>query len=161
RNLAQRSAAAAKEVKQLIDASVDNVEAGTRLVERAGETMEQIVTSVQQVTDVMGEISTASHEQSVGIEEVHKAIALMDQVTQQNATLVEQASAAVSSLQDQAQHLTRAVDVFQLAPPSASAVPAAAAAAAAVTVEVNPPRTLAGHAASPLRLVAAGDHGNG
>jgi len=118
RNLAQRSAAAAKEIKQLIDASVNNVENGTRLVERAGETMEQIVASVQQVTDVMGEISSASHEQSLGIEEVHKAIALMDQVTQQNAALVEQAGAAVGSLQDQALHLTQAVGVFQLAPPS-------------------------------------------
>jgi methyl-accepting chemotaxis protein len=117
RNLAQRSAAA-KEIKQLIDASVNNVENGTRLVERAGETMEQIVASVQQVTDVMGEISSASHEQSLGIEEVHKAIALMDQVTQQNAALVEQAGAAVGSLQDQALHLTQAVGVFQLAPPS-------------------------------------------
>jgi hypothetical protein len=114
RNLAQRSAAA-KEIKQLIDASVNNVENGTRLVERAGETMEQIVASVQQVTDVMGEISAASHEQSLGIEEVHKAIALMDQVTQQNAALVEQAGAAVASLQDQALHLTQAVGVFQLA----------------------------------------------
>ncbi|ONN68445.1 methyl-accepting chemotaxis protein [Herbaspirillum sp. VT-16-41] len=160
RNLAQRSAAAAKEVKQLIDASVDNVENGTRLVERAGETMEQIVASVQQVTDVMGEISTASHEQSVGIEEVHKAIALMDQVTQQNATLVEQASAAVSSLQDQAQHLTRAVDVFQLAAPSSSAAPAAAAVKSRPSVEVNPPRALTSQTSRPLQLAAAGDHGD-
>ncbi|MRT31460.1 methyl-accepting chemotaxis protein [Herbaspirillum sp. CAH-3] len=135
RNLAQRSAAAAKEIKQLIDASVNNVENGTRLVERAGETMEQIVASVQQVTDVMGEISSASHEQSLGIEEVHKAIALMDQVTQQNAALVEQAGAAVGSLQDQALHLTQAVGVFQLAPPSRLA------AAPSATQEVSAPAT--------------------
>ncbi len=160
RNLAQRSAAAAKEVKQLIDASVDNVENGTRLVERAGETMEQIVASVQQVTDVMGEISTASHEQSVGIEEVHKAIALMDQVTQQNATLVEQASTAVASLQDQAQHLTRAVDVFQLSAPSpfAEAAPAAATLKSRASVDINPPPPLPGQTGRRLQLIAAGDH---
>ena len=120
RNLAQRSSAAAKEVKQLIDNSVDKVEAGTRLVEQAGSTMEQIVSSVQHVTDVMGEISAASHEQSLGIEEVHKAIALMDQVTQHNAALVEQASAAVATLQDQAVNLNHAVGVFQLEAPSAT-----------------------------------------
>jgi methyl-accepting chemotaxis protein len=119
RNLAQRSAAAAKEVKQLIDASVNNVETGTRLVERAGETMEQIVASVQQVTDVMGEISAASHEQSLGIEEVNKAIALMDQVTQHNAALVEEATAAVATLQEQAVSLNQAVGVFQLEAPDA------------------------------------------
>ena len=119
RSLAQRSSAAAKEVKQLIDKSVENVETGTRLVENAGRTMEQIVTSVQHVTDVMGEISSASHEQSLGIEEVHKAIALMDQVTQHNAALVEQASSAVATLQDQALNLTHAVGVFQLEAPSA------------------------------------------
>ncbi len=127
RNLAQRSAAAAKEVKQLIDASVGNVETGTRLVERAGETMEQIVASVQQVTDVMGEISSASHEQSLGIEEVNKAIALMDQVTQHNAALVEEATAAVATLQEQAVSLTRAVGVFQLEAPDAGGLVAAPA----------------------------------
>lgn len=120
RNLAQRSAAAAKEVKQLIDDSVQNVENGTHLVEQAGQTMEQIVASVQQVTDVMGEISSASHEQSLGIEEVHKAIALMDQVTQHNAALVEQASAAVATLQEQAVNLNQAVGVFQLERPDQS-----------------------------------------
>ncbi|WP_075256265.1 methyl-accepting chemotaxis protein [Herbaspirillum camelliae] len=122
RNLAQRSAAAAKEVKQLIDDSVQNVENGTHLVEQAGQTMEQIVASVQQVTDVMGEISSASHEQSLGIEEVHKAIGLMDQVTQHNAALVEQASAAVATLQEQAVNLNQAVGVFQLERPDHSPV---------------------------------------
>jgi methyl-accepting chemotaxis protein len=119
RSLAQRSSAAAKEVKQLIDTSVENVDTGTKLVEQAGSTMEQIVTSVQHVTDVMGEISAASHEQSLGIEEVHKAIALMDQVTQHNAALVEQAGAAVATLQDQAVSLTHAVGAFQLESPAA------------------------------------------
>ncbi|WP_343651826.1 methyl-accepting chemotaxis protein [Herbaspirillum sp.] len=138
RNLAQRSAAAAKEVKQLIDASVNNVEAGTRLVERAGETMEQIVTSVQQVTDVMGEISTASHEQSVGIEEVNKAIALMDQVTQHNAALVEQASAAVATLQEQAVNLNQAVGVFQLEAPDALLAAPVAGVSSARTAQTAP-----------------------
>ncbi|TDY85121.1 UNVERIFIED_ORG: methyl-accepting chemotaxis protein [Herbaspirillum seropedicae] len=137
RNLAQRSAAAAKEIKQLIDTSVGNVDTGTRLVERAGETMEQIVASVQQVTDVMGEISAASHEQSLGIEEVNKAIALMDQVTQHNAALVEEATAAVATLQEQAVNLTRAVGVFQLDAPDANGVVATPAPAPVLnTVQV-------------------------
>jgi len=137
RNLAQRSAAAAKEIKQLIDTSVGNVDTGTRLVERAGETMEQIVASVQQVTDVMGEISAASHEQSLGIEEVNKAIALMDQVTQHNAALVEEATAAVATLQEQAVNLTRAVGVFQLDAPDAAGLVAAPAPAPVLnTVQV-------------------------
>ena len=142
RNLAQRSAAAAKEVKQLIDASVNNVEAGTRLVERAGETMEQIVASVQQVTDVMGEISSASHEQSLGIEEVNKAIALMDQVTQHNAALVEEATAAVATLQEQAVSLTRAVGVFQLEAPDAAGLAVAAEPAPALNTVQLPLRVV-------------------
>ena len=137
RNLAQRSAAAAREIKQLIDTSVGNVETGAHLVQRAGDTMEQIVASVQQVTDVMGEISAASHEQSLGIEEVNKAIALMDQVTQQNAALVEEATAAVTTLQEQAVSLTRAVGVFQLeAPDAAGSVAAAAPSPALNTVQI-------------------------
>ena len=118
RNLAQRSSAAAKEIKQLIDDSVEKVDLGTTLVQRAGSTMEQIVTSVKQVTDVVGDISAASHEQSIGIEEVHRAITLMDQVTQQNAALVEQASAAVGTLQEQAHSLNTAVGVFRLEDPA-------------------------------------------
>ncbi|ALU91872.1 methyl-accepting chemotaxis protein I [Herbaspirillum rubrisubalbicans M1] len=136
RNLAQRSAAAAKEIKQLIDASVGNVDSGTRLVEQAGQTMEQIVASVQQVTDVMGEISAASHEQSLGIEEVNKAIALMDQVTQHNAALVEQASAAVATLQEQAVSLNQAVGVFQLEAPQEGAVVVTSTAPVLQTVQV-------------------------
>jgi methyl-accepting chemotaxis protein len=143
RNLAQRSSAAAKEVKQLIDTSVENVEAGTQLVEQAGSTMEQIVKSVQHVTDVMGEISAASHEQSLGIEEVHKAIALMDQVTQHNAALVEQASAAVGTLQDQAINLNHAVGVFQLESPSGAMAPSASNVLPLRPVDVNPAPALA------------------
>jgi methyl-accepting chemotaxis protein len=120
RSLAQRSSAAAKEIKLLIDDSVEKVDTGAKLVGQAGETMEQIVASVKHVTDVVGEISAASHEQSIGIEEVHRAIALMDQVTQQNAALVEQASAAVGTLQDQAGRLNQAVGVFSLEDPALS-----------------------------------------
>jgi methyl-accepting chemotaxis protein-2 (aspartate sensor receptor) len=115
RNLAQRSAAAAKEIKKLIGESVEKVGAGSRLVEQAGTTMSEIVTSVKRVTDIMEEISAASQEQSTGIEEVNRAIAQMDQVTQQNAALVEQATAAAQSMQDQATQLARAVSVFKLA----------------------------------------------
>ena len=115
RTLAQRSAAAAKEIKQLIGDSVHKVEDGTRLVDEAGKTMEQIVASVKRVTDIMGEIAAASQEQSSGIEEVNQAIAQMDQVTQQNAALVEEASAAAESLKEQAQQLVQAAAVFKLA----------------------------------------------
>ena len=115
RTLAQRSAEAAKEIKQLIGDSVSKVENGTRLVDEAGKTMEQIVASVKQVTDIMKEIAAASQEQSSGIEEVNQAITQMDQVTQQNAALVEEASAAADSLKQQAQDLVQAVAVFKLA----------------------------------------------
>jgi len=114
RTLAQRSAAAAKEIKELISASVDKVEDGTRLVDEAGTTMDEIVSSVKRVTDIMAEISAASQEQSAGIEQVHQAVTQMDEVTQQNAALVEEASAAAESMQDQAQSLTQAVTVFKL-----------------------------------------------
>jgi methyl-accepting chemotaxis protein len=115
RTLAQRSAAAAKEIKQLIGDSVHKVENGTRLVDQAGKTMEQIVASVKRVTDIMREIAAASQEQSSGIEEVNQAITQMDQVTQQNAALVEEAAAAAESMQAQAQSLMQAVSVFKLA----------------------------------------------
>ncbi|UOD29845.1 MCP four helix bundle domain-containing protein [Massilia violaceinigra] len=114
RNLAQRSAAAAKEIKQLIDNSVFQVDAGTALVQRAGSTMTEVVVSVRRVSDVVAEISAASHEQSSGIDEVNKAIVQMDEVTQQNAALVEQAAAAAGALQEQADHLARVVSVFRL-----------------------------------------------
>jgi methyl-accepting chemotaxis protein-2 (aspartate sensor receptor) len=115
RSLAQRSAAAAKEIKGLIDDSVGKVDAGSALVGQAGQTMEEIVASVRRVTDIMGEIATASHEQTSGIEQINQAITQMDQVTQQNAALVEEAAAAASSLQEQAGHLVQAVGVFRIA----------------------------------------------
>ncbi|SMP55789.1 methyl-accepting chemotaxis protein [Noviherbaspirillum suwonense] len=115
RSLAQKSAAAAREIKGLIGDSVDKVEAGGRLVAQAGATMQDVVTSVQRVSDIMAEISAASTEQSAGIEQVNQAIAQMDQVTQQNAALVEEAAAAAGSMQDQAASLSRVVGIFRLA----------------------------------------------
>ncbi len=115
RTLAQRSAAAAKEIKALIDDSVDKVGIGARLVDEAGATMQEVVASVRQVTGIMGEISAASGEQSAGIDQVGQAIMQMDQVTQQNAALVEQAAAATESMQEQARELAQAVSVFKLA----------------------------------------------
>ena len=114
RNLAQRSASAAKEIKGLIDTSVNEVRAGTELVGEAGRTMEGVVGSVRRVTDIIGEITAASQEQSIGIEQVNQAVGQMDQVTQQNAALVEEAAAAAASLQDQARHLVEVVGVFNL-----------------------------------------------
>lgn len=114
RNLAQRSAGAAKEIKSLIDDSVGKVEAGGKLVDEAGKAMDEIVTSVRRVADIMREITEASREQSDGIEQVNDAIGQMDQVTQQNAALVEEAAAAAESLQQQAGHLAQAVSVFKL-----------------------------------------------
>jgi methyl-accepting chemotaxis protein I, serine sensor receptor len=115
RALAQRSSGAAKEIKALIDTSVERVQSGSALVGEAGRTMEEIITAVQRVTDIMGEIASASEEQSGGISEVARAVSQMDDVTQQNAALVEQASAAAQSLQEQAERLRTAVSVFQLA----------------------------------------------
>jgi methyl-accepting chemotaxis protein len=115
RNLAQRSASAAKEIKELIGDSVARVNAGTMLVDEAGATMGQIVASVRKVADIMVEISSASQEQSVGIEAIGRAIASMDEMTQQNSALVEQASAAAESLTDQTSQLSDALSVFKLA----------------------------------------------
>ncbi len=114
RNLAQRSAAAAKEIKMLIDDSVDKVAKGSELVNRAGTTMQAIVTSIKSVADMMGEITAASVEQTAGIEQINQAITQMDEVTQQNAALVEQAAAAAGALQDQAGTLAGVVSVFKL-----------------------------------------------
>ncbi|MDP1658634.1 MAG: PAS domain S-box protein [Methylotenera sp.] len=114
RNLAQRSATAAKEIKELIADSVNKTAEGTAQVEQAGKTMQEIVTSVQRVADIMGEITAASVEQSTGIDQVNDAITSMDEVTQQNAALVEQAAAAAESLVDQAMSLTEVVSAFQL-----------------------------------------------
>jgi methyl-accepting chemotaxis protein len=112
RTLAQRSAAAAKEIKVLIDTSVQQVEAGTKLVDQAGATMNAIIGSVRNVTDIMNEITAASAEQSAGIDQINKAVAQMDQVTQQNAALVEEAAAASAAMQEQAAGLSATVGVF-------------------------------------------------
>ncbi|WP_426075964.1 methyl-accepting chemotaxis protein [Janthinobacterium sp. PSPC3-1] len=134
RNLAQRSSAAAKEIKGLIDDSVQKVDAGTRLVDKAGRTMEEIVQSIGFVTSIMSEISNASEEQSAGIEQVNQAISEMDQVTQQNAALVEEASAAAEAMQEQASELAQVVSVFRLdtgaAAPARASRPAVSAAPA-------------------------------
>lgn len=114
RTLAQRSASAAKEIKALIGESVEKVGAGTRLVNDAGSTMDEVVTSIQRVSAIIAEIATASQEQQSGIEQVNQAIAQMDQVTQQNAALVEEASNAARMLQDQAIHLAQSVSRFKL-----------------------------------------------
>ena len=121
RTLAQRSATAAKEIKELISDSVAKVEDGSRLVDEAGATMDEIVTAVKRVTDIMSEISAASHEQSTGIEQVNQAVTQMDEVTQQNAALVEEAAAATESMKEQAQVLTQAVSAFKLSSDSSSA----------------------------------------
>ncbi|MDW5443455.1 methyl-accepting chemotaxis protein [Polaromonas sp. SM01] len=114
RNLAQRSAAAAKEIKTLIGDSVDKVEEGSKQVAEAGKTMDEIVDSVKRVTDIMAEITAASQEQTSGIEQINQAITQMDQVTQQNAALVEEAAAAAASLQEQASGLSQVVSIFKL-----------------------------------------------
>ncbi|MEZ5700161.1 MAG: methyl-accepting chemotaxis protein [Nitrosomonas sp.] len=114
RNLAQRSSAAAKEIKTLISDSVEKVENGTKLVDEAGTTMDEIVQSIKHVADIIGEITTASHEQSSGIEQVNDAITQIDEGTQQNAALVEEAAATAEEMQSQAQQLTQAVAAFSL-----------------------------------------------
>ncbi|EAS7347104.1 methyl-accepting chemotaxis protein [Salmonella enterica subsp. enterica serovar Typhimurium] len=114
RNLAQRSAQAAREIKSLIEDSVSRVDVGSTLVESAGETMDEIVNAVTRVTDIMGEITSASDEQSRGIDQVGLAVAEMDRVTQQNASLVEESAAAAAALEEQASRLTQAVAVFRI-----------------------------------------------
>ena len=115
RSLAGRSADAAKEIKSLITASVERVEQGTTLVDKAGATMTEMVSSIRRVTDIMGEISAASTEQSAGVAQVGEAVSQMDKATQQNAALVEESAAAAESLKVQAQQLVQAVAVFKLA----------------------------------------------
>ena len=114
RNLAQRSASAAKEIKALIGASVEQADSGSALAGQAGATMNEIVSSVRRVTEIMSEITSASQEQSAGIEQVNRAIAQMDQVTQQNASLVEEAAAASGAMKEQAETLVRTVRIFKL-----------------------------------------------
>ncbi|KUY57670.1 methyl-accepting chemotaxis protein [Burkholderia sp. RF2-non_BP3] len=138
RSLAQRSASAAKEIKQLIGDSAEKVESGSALVARAGSTMDEIVQAVRRVTDIMGEISAASDEQSTGIEQVNRAVGQMDSVTQQNAALVEQAAAAAASLEEQTRQMKAVVSEWRvaggiaLAPARNAARPAAHAAAPAL-----------------------------
>ncbi|MDW8468000.1 MAG: methyl-accepting chemotaxis protein [Burkholderiales bacterium] len=126
RNLAQRSAAAAKEIRQLIEDSVGRIEHGSALVERAGQTIAELVGAVKRVTDIMGEITAASQEQSGGIEQVNQAVMQMDQATQQNAALVEEAAAAAESLKEQARVLLEAVATFRLKETAQPAVATAA-----------------------------------
>jgi methyl-accepting chemotaxis protein len=151
RSLAQRSADAAKEIKGLITASVERVEQGSALVDKAGETMTQVVQAIRNVTDIMGEISAASSEQSAGVGQIGEAVTQMDQATQQNASLVEEMAAAASALNHQAGELVKAVSVFNLGASDAQASVALAAAA-------RPPIPSAGavaRAAKPLAAPAA------
>jgi len=132
RSLAGRSAEAAKEIKSLISDSVERVEQGTALVDQAGATMAEVVSAIRRVTDIMGEISAASTEQSAGVAQVGEAVTQMDQATQQNAALVEESAAAADSLKSQAQHLVQAVAVFTLAGPAHGAAAANTSMAASV-----------------------------
>ncbi|MCU9954831.1 methyl-accepting chemotaxis protein [Burkholderia sp. BKH01] len=163
RSLAQRSSAAAKEIKALIDASVERIRSGSTLVDEAGRTMSDVIGAVQRVTDIMGEIAAASEEQSGGIDQVARAVAQMDEVTQQNAALVEEAAAAAQSLDEQAARLRETASVFQLddegARPGAVAPGAARQAsrapAAAVAVPAQQAAARDDRDAPPKRMAAA------
>ncbi|MFT5533301.1 MAG: methyl-accepting chemotaxis protein [Candidatus Paceibacteria bacterium] len=160
RNLAQRSAAAAKEIKTLINDSVDKVDAGGKLVNQAGETMAEIVDSITRVTDIMGEIASASIEQTMGIEQINSAISQMDEVTQQNAALVEEAAAAAGSMQEQATALAEVVSIFKvgLVVTVKGIIPLRAV--ERVTVSVNPTARIGAMQATTARrapMVADGD----
>ena len=160
RNLAQRSAAAAKEIKTLIDDSVEKVDGGSKLVAEAGKTMEEIVTSIKRVTDIMSEITAATVEQSQGIEQVNTAITQMDEVTQQNAALVEEAAAAAESLEEQAQNLAISVGTFKVdeGAGQAAAIRAPAAvktAAPAARAPATAHKALAQPKAAPAKRSAA------
>jgi methyl-accepting chemotaxis protein len=158
RSLAQRSASAAKEIKALIGDSVGKVDTGNKLVTEAGATMDEIVSSIRRVTDIMGEITAASQEQSAGIEQINQAIGQMDHVTQQNASLVEEAAAAAESMQDQARKLGLVVGAFKLsdaqaafAPRAASVVQLGKAAAKSTGVPVAAPQPkLRANGATPV-----------
>ncbi|MBW3549741.1 MAG: HAMP domain-containing protein [Proteobacteria bacterium] len=179
RSLAQRSAGAAKEIKQLIDDSVGKVEEGSTLVDQAGKTMGEIVTSVKRVTDIIADISAASQEQSTGIEQINQAVLQMDEGTQQNAALVEEASAAARSLEQQSGHLVQTVAAFRLnletnaaasatptsrsaQPPAARSEPVIELGAAAARRAAAAPRSAAPQAAKPIPArKAAGGSGAG
>ena len=139
RSLAQRSADAAKEIKSLITDSVERVERGTALVDRAGTTMHEVVTSIKRVTDIMGEISAASIEQSAGVAQVGEAVTQMDRATQQNSALVEESAAAAESLREQAQQLVKTVAVFKLAHAQARPAPPAQRVLMPVAPRASPP----------------------
>jgi methyl-accepting chemotaxis protein len=156
RNLAQRSAGAAKEIKSLISDSVEKVDAGSKLVDEAGKTMDDIVTSVKHVADIMSEITAASQEQSSGIEEVNRAIAQMDEMTQQNAALVEQAAASAESMQEQSVRLAQAVAVFKLGENDASLVQQAPAPAALSATQMARVKGSTSARAVPAMLAKAG-----
>ncbi|MBN3835731.1 methyl-accepting chemotaxis protein [Burkholderia sp. Ac-20344] len=153
RSLAQRSSAAAKEIKVLIDASVERIRSGSTLVDEAGRTMSDVIGAVQRVTDIMGEIAAASEEQSGGIDQVARAVAQMDEVTQQNAALVEEAAAAAQSLDEQAGRLRETAAVFQL---DDDAARPGAAAPAPVAVR-HAPRAPAAAVAVPVQAAARDD----
>ncbi|MFB6495673.1 methyl-accepting chemotaxis protein, partial [Xanthomonas perforans] len=156
RTLAQRSAGAAKEIKHLIDDSVEKVTQGATLVDQAGTTMAEIVASVQRVTNIMGEISSASQEQYAGIEQVNQTVTSMDETTQQNAALVEEATAAARAMEEQAQQLTEAVAVFKVAAhaPVARRLSAIASAPANARFAPRPAARVTPAAASPRRSPA-------
>ncbi len=150
RSLAQRSAGAAKEIKELISDSVTRVDNGNALVEQAGQTMSEVVTAIQRVTDIMGEISAASHEQSDGVVQVGAAVTLMDQNTQQNAALVEEMAAAASSLNQQAANLVQAVNVFRLQPGATAVAVAPALAKTVQPAAASSPKPKAAKASAPV-----------
>nr|WP_315399737.1 methyl-accepting chemotaxis protein [uncultured Duganella sp.] len=158
RNLAQRSAAAAKEIKELIGNSVEQVDIGSKLVQQAGSTMNEVVDSVRRVTDIMGEITSATSEQSIGIDQVNIAITQMDQVTQQNAALVEEAAAAAASMQEQAERLADVAAQFKLGEDGArqSLAPPPAARKVAVAARPAPARPATAKPAPKLATPAAG-----
>ncbi|HYD79220.1 MAG TPA: methyl-accepting chemotaxis protein [Paucimonas sp.] len=161
RNLAQRSAAAAKEIKALISDSVEKVHNGSKLVDQAGATMDEVVASVKRVSDIISEIAAASREQTTGIEQVGNSLAQMDQVTQQNAALVEQAAAAAESMHQQTESLASVVSVFKLSPEAAAAatvaMPAAPARAATAPIAQRPAKaeTAKRVPAAPAKRLAA------
>nr|WP_020652850.1 methyl-accepting chemotaxis protein [Massilia niastensis] len=155
RTLAQRSAAAAKEIKQLIGDSVEKVDAGARLVDHTGVTMQEVVTSIQRVTDIMAEITSASQEQIQGIDQVNQAMVQMDGATQQNAALVEEATAATAALQDQAARLAQVVDVFKLDDRHAAPQAIAAAARPAARPAARTPALTAAPATRPAARAPA------
>ena len=160
RGLAQRSASAAKEIKALIDDSVNRVDAGARLAAQAGTTMTEVVASVERVSNIIAEITIASQEQSAGIEQINQAVAQMDSVTQQNASLVEEAAAAAESLRDQASHLVQTVSIFKtrdshVAAPAPAPARASASASANTSASAKPLRLVPAPASSPAKRQAA------